>query len=245
MRTSSRNDYRKVQWNSSGPSFHLKLETMGLDLILYWKARNYWKVILLNLKKCFYVIDDLFFSITRDINKRYPDNYPRGKSPLPPPSLNYPRTIIKGINIFFCYQNRHIKNLFQKLSISKIQCSSFEIWDCQWLKTLSLTPGFTALILLLLFQFIKICLCYRFTFTHFFFFLTATSVLASSWLTFSNTRITVFFLFLILFSHGSLMGINSTHVCFRGWIMLWKTDDEKQKDKNTFKDNSQSGYFIY
>ena len=134
--------------------------------------------------------------------------------------------------------------MFRKLSISKIQCSRFEIWDCQWLKTLSVTPGFTALILFLLFQFIKICLCYCFTFTHFFFFLTATNVLASTWLTFSDTRITVFFLFLILFSLGSLMEINSTHVCFSGW-MLWKTDDEKQKDKNTFKDNSQSGYFIY
>ena len=134
--------------------------------------------------------------------------------------------------------------MFRKLSISKIQCSSFEIWDCQWLKTLNVTPGFTALILFLLFQFIKICLC-CFTFTHFFFFLTATNVLASTWITFSNTRITtVFFLFLILFSLGSLMEINSTHVCFSGW-MLWKTDDEKQKDKNTFKDNSQSGYFIY
>ena len=77
----------------------------------------------------------------------------------------------------------------------------------------------------------------NFPFTNFFFFLTATNVLATSWLTFSNTRITVcFFYFLILFSHGSLMEINSTHVCFRGWILCF--DDEKQKDNNTFKDNS-------
>ena len=136
-----------------------------------------------------------FFPIARDINKRYPDNRPRGKSPPSPTLLNYPTTITKGINIFFCYQNRHIQNLFQKLSISKIQCSSFEIWDCQWLKTSSVTPGFTALILLLLFQFIKICLCYGFTFTNFFFFLTATNVLATSWLTFSDTRITVCFFY--------------------------------------------------
>ena len=131
-----------------------------------------------------------------------------------------------------------IQNLFEKHSISKIQCSNFEIWDCQWLKTLNVTPSFTALILLLLFQFIKICLCYGFTFTNFFFFLTATNVLATSWLTFSDTRITVcFFYFLILFSHGSLMEINSTHVPFWGWIILC-SDDEKQKDSNTFKDNT-------
>ena len=108
----------------------------------------------------------------------------------------------------------------------------------KWLKTLNVTPSFTALILLLLFQFIKICLCYGFTFTNFFFFLTATNVLATSWLTFSDTRITVcFFYFLILFSHGSLMEINSTHVPFRGWIILC-FDDEKKEDNNTFKDNT-------
>ena len=32
---------------------------MGLHLILYWKTRNYSKVILLNLKM-FYVLDDIF-----------------------------------------------------------------------------------------------------------------------------------------------------------------------------------------
>ena len=52
---SNRDDYRIVQWNSSGPSFHLKVDffyvyTMMLDLILYWKTRNCQKVIFLNLK---------------------------------------------------------------------------------------------------------------------------------------------------------------------------------------------------
>ena len=170
------------------------------------------------------MVDDPFFSYRKRHKQKVSGQSPPRKIPPSPTLLNYPTTITKGINIFFCYQNRHIQNLFQKLSISKIQCSSFEIWDCQWLKTSSVTPGFTALILLLLFQFIKICLCYGFTFTNFFIFLTATNVLATSWLTFSDTRTTVcFFYFLILFSHGSLMGINSTHVCFRGSIMLWKT----------------------
>ena len=170
------------------------------------------------------MVDDPFFSYHKRHKQKESGQLPPRKIPAASPTLlNYPRTITKGIDIFFCYQNRHIQNLFQKLSISKIQCSSFEIWDCQWLKTSSVTPGFAALTLLFLFQFIKICQCYGFTFTIFFFFLTATNVLATSWLTFSNTRRTVcFFYFLILFSHGSLMGINSTHACFRGW-MLWKT----------------------
>ena len=141
---------------------------------------------------------------------------------------------------FFCYQNRHIiQNLFQKLSIFKIESSSFEIWDCQWHKTFSATPAFTALILLFLFQ------CCGFNFTILLFFLMAINVFATSWVTFSNTRIIeCFSYFLIWFSHGSLMEINSTHVYFRCRIILC-FNDEKQEDKNTFKDHSQSEYFIY
>ena len=41
-----------------------------------------------------------------------------------------------------------------------------------------------------------------------------------------------------------MMEINSTHVYFRRRIMLC-FNDEKQKDKNTFKYNSQSEDFIY
>ena len=150
-------------------------------------------------------------------------------------------------DLFFCYHKRHsiIQNLFQTLSIFKAERSSSEIWDCEWHKTFSVTPVFTALILLLLFQIIKIRQCCDFTFTNFFFFLTATNALATSWVTFSNTRI--FFVFLLvfdLFSHGSLMEIDSTHMYFRSRIMLC-FDDEKQKDKNTFKDNSQSKHFFY
>ena len=39
------------------------------------------------------------------------------------------------------------------------------------------------------------------------------------------------------------MEINSTLVYFRSRMLCF--DDQKQKDKNRFKDNSQSEYFIY
>ena len=39
------------------------------------------------------------------------------------------------------------------------------------------------------------------------------------------------------------MELNSTHKYFGRRIVL-SFDDEKQKDKNTFKDNSQSEHFI-
>ena len=39
------------------------------------------------------------------------------------------------------------------------------------------------------------------------------------------------------------MEMNSVHVYFKSRIML-RSNDEKQKDK-TFKDKSQSEYFIY
>ena len=39
---------------------------MGLDLILYWKTRNYWKVNLLNLKMSLCADDLIFFAITKD-----------------------------------------------------------------------------------------------------------------------------------------------------------------------------------
>ena len=130
---------------------------MGLDLILYWKTRNYWKVILLNLKMLFCAWWPIFLLFKKD-------------------SI--------------------IQNLFPKLSIFKTESSSSEIWDCQWHKIFSLTPVFTALILLPLFQIIKILKCCGFTFTNFFFILMATNAFATSWVTFPNTRIiSYFFLF--------------------------------------------------
>ena len=150
-------------------------------------------------------------------------------------------------DLFLYCHKRHsiIQNLFQKLSIFKTERSSSEIWDFQWHKTFRVTPVFTVLILLLLFQIIKIRQCCGFNFTNFFFFLTSTNALSTSWVTFSNTRIFfVFFLLFDLLSHGSLMEINSTHMYFRSRIMLC-FDDEKQIDKNTFRDNSQSEHFIY
>ena len=150
-------------------------------------------------------------------------------------------------DLFLCYHKRSssIQNLFQKLSIFNTDSSSSEIWDCQWHKTFSVTPVFTALILLLFFQIIKVCQCYSFTFTNFLFFLTVTNIITTSWVNFSNTRMIVCFsYFLIWFSHGSLMETNSTHMYFRCTIMLC-FDDEKQKVKNTFKDNGQSEYFTY
>ena len=86
------------------------------------------------------------------------------------------------------------KIYFKSLVFSK-QHGSSEIWDCQWHKTFSVTPVFTALILLLLFQIIKIPQCFVLTFTNFFFFLIATNALMTSWVTFSITSITVFFHF--------------------------------------------------
>ena len=78
---------------------------------------------------------------------------------------------------------------------------------------------FIALILLLLFQIMKICQCCGFMFTNFFFSLMATNALETNWVTFWNTRIFfVFLLFSDLFSHGSLMEINSTHKYFRSRI---------------------------
>ena len=82
-------------------------------------------------------------------------------------------------NVFMCLKiyffaitkDSIIQNLFQKLSIFKTECSSPKFWDCQWHKTFSVTPVFTALILFHLFQIIKICQCCGFTFTIFSFFL--------------------------------------------------------------------------
>ena len=54
----------------------------------------------------------------------------------------------------------------------------------------------------------------------------------------------LFFLFFDLFSSGSLMEINSTLMYFRSRLMLC-FDDEKQKDKNNFKENCQSEHFIF
>ena len=83
--------------------------------------------------------------------------------------------------------------IYFKSSIFWKQHSSSEIWDCQWHKTFSVTPVFTALILFL-FQIIKKYQCCGFTFTNFLFLLTTTNALATSLVT-SQTRILVFFQF--------------------------------------------------
>ena len=83
-----------------------------------------------------------------------------------------------------------------------------------------------------------------FHFYYFFHFFTATNALATSWVAFLKDRTFLFFLFFDLFSSGSLMEINSTLMYFRSRLMLC-LDEEKQKYKNTFKDNCQSGHFIF
>ena len=72
--TSNRDNYRTVHWSSSGPGFHLKIDAlfihvqiMGLDLILYWKTRNYQKIIFLNLKVLLCAWWPIFFAIIKDI----------------------------------------------------------------------------------------------------------------------------------------------------------------------------------
>ena len=124
--------------------------------------------------KCFYVLDDLFF-------------------------LPFFFSFLFFPSFLFCYHKRHsiIQNLFQKLNIFKTECSSSKIWDCQWHKTFSVTPVFNALILFL-FQIIKKYQCCGFTFTDFFLLPPTTKALATSWVTFSQTRILVFFQFFYL-----------------------------------------------
>ena len=125
----------------------------------------------MNLKKCFYVPDDLFFS------KMYPDNCPRGKSP---PSLNYPRTITKSINIFFFAIKIDIfKICFKSLVFPKYNAVilRFEIvsdlnFECN--------TKFYRLDLVASFSIYQNMSVMNFPFTNFFFFLTATNVLATS-----------------------------------------------------------------
>ena len=49
--------------------------------------------------------------------------------------------------------------------------------------------------------------------------------------------------FLIWFFHSRLMEINSTHVYFRSRMLCF--DDGAKKDKNIFKEKSQSEHFMY
>ena len=71
--TSNRDNYRTVQWNSSEPGLHLKNDVSFYSCIDHGVRSNsllgncnYQKAILLNLKMS-YVLDDLFFSVTKDI----------------------------------------------------------------------------------------------------------------------------------------------------------------------------------
>ena len=80
----------------------------------------------------------------------------------------------------------------------------------------------------------------------FLFFGTVTNALATSWVCFSNTVCVecVFRIFWFDFPMVAWWKQTLTHVYFWSRMMLC-FDDEKQKVKNTFKDNSQSEYFIY
>ena len=151
---------------------------------------------------------------------------------------NFWKVILLNLNMFLCawwfifllsqsISKQTHSNLFRKLGIFKIESSSSEIWDFQWHETFSVPPAFTTLILLLLFQIIK-----------------NVNVVVLILLFSNTTIIECFFYFFIWFSHGSLMEINSTHAHFRNRKMLYFSD-EKQKDKNTFKDKIQSQYLIY
>ena len=98
--------------------------------------------------------------------------------------------IMKG-SCVFCFSNCISFNPTSHLNIFIAESSSSDIWGGQWHKTFNVKPAFTTLILLLLFQITKMCQCCGFTFANFFFFLMATNALATSWVSFSNTRIIV------------------------------------------------------
>ena len=132
---------------------------------------------------------------------------------------NYRRVILLNLKMFLCaswpifllsQKTHYYSKLFQKLSVFKTECSNSEIWNCQWHKTCSIIQVFTTLIFLLIFQIIKIGQCCGFTLFNFFFFLTATNV--TSWVTFSNTRIIVFFLFFDLIFPWYL-DVNKLYTC--------------------------------
>ena len=142
--------------------------------------------------------------------------------------LNLKMFLCAWWTIFSCYHKRHniIENLFQKLNISKTEHTSSEMWDCQWHKTFTLKPVFTTLIwLLLLYKNVNVVVLLLLIFL-----LVTTIALATSWVTFLQTRIIVCFSdFLIWFSHTSLMEINSTHVYFRSRIILCFHDEKQIK----------------
>ena len=103
---------------------------------------------------------------------------------------------------------------------------------------------FTALILLLIFQIIKKYQYQGFTFTNFFFLLTTTNALMPIVeKCFWKLGYFCFPSFLIWFFHSRLMEINSTHVYFRSRMLCF--DDGAKKDKNIFKEKSQSEHFMY
>ena len=117
---------------------------------------------------------------------------------------NYQKVILLNLKMSLCAW----WPIFLLLVLFKIYFKSlilrFEIFSGKTLSVIVI-PVFTALILLLLFQIIKIGQCCGFTVINFFCFLTASNALATSWATFSNTRMVVFFYFLIRFFYGRLM----------------------------------------
>ena len=119
--------------------------------------------------------------------------------------------------------------------------------------TFCVTPVLTALILLLLFQIIKIR-CFGFAFTNFSFFLTTTTNVFTTTgkgigvvpVVRATFRTLGYFLFFSFFELIFPWQLDETELMqFRSRILMLCFDNEKQIDKNTFKDNSQSEYVIY
>ena len=133
---------------------------------------------------------------------------------------------------FFAIIKDIFKIYFKSLAFSK-QCSSYEIWYCQW-QIFQCNTSFYRLDLVASFSNYRNTSMLWFYFYYFLCFSYGHQFPCDQW---SNIFEHCFSYFLVWFSHGSLMEINSTHVYFGSRIMLCFTD-EKQKEKNTFKDNS-------
>ena len=157
-------DFRTVQWNSSRPDFHLKID------FFKFMYRSNSLLEIAEWPKCY---SDEFENIFMCLICFF--------------------FLFLFFVFFLLSQKTVLFKIYFKSSIFWKQHSSSEIWDCQWHKTFSVTPVFTALILFL-FQIIKKYQCCGFTFTNFLFLLTTTNALATSLVT-SQTRILVFFQF--------------------------------------------------
>ena len=110
---------------------------------------------------------------------------------------------------FFCHHKRHVIQMFLKSLVFSKQNAAVLRFEIVCDKSYSVTPVFTALILLPLFQIIKTPQCCGFTFTNFFLFSYGHQCPCNQ---LSNFFEYCFSYFVIWFSHGSLMEINSTSV---------------------------------